>query len=604
MTDGAAKTFNPRAWAFNLEYYADYDPVLPYLRLDRLARWQFKGARENNDPNPIEKDGGTTSCVFAWGDAAFGQYLGKTFVLRHTLPSGYKVSFRGAVETTGKDGSDVLFSIKELGNWEVVIKGPKGRLPDGFELQIFRQDWQHLVDDTSRKDTDAEKVFNPDYLRLMKEDRPYLLRMMKPQGTEDRDFREVADMPTLAERTYIRGMPLEAMVALCNYVKTGLYFCQWHRSEDDLIRHCAEYIRDNLSPELPVVIEHYNEIWNSLYKHKDYFGALGVRRIGERGPGSLSGEQGERTFRATGNDRSLRRIFRKHDTLSVGDHYYYMGKLSENQASRNSVKTHNKWNLIEATVEDAPWYYVQGFQKALQVGWITTATNTAVIWSDVFASKNQRDRLTCALGTQGGGHFLTNALMESKWWRGQSDYRDPHDTFDAVVVNPYIGSTFLAPNALTRQTLETAMGQSQQEFNRVLAQICLGTHPDRAVNDDAYRRLNIPRLADDLKGQREVIGDLKLQSYEGGVHITHRGISKVKTFSRAFEAFLQSPEAEQVFAAWAKLHEDHMDGPIMQFHWMGGWGQGQHYAMRTGYDFPDDSRIRALRSAAERPIWW
>ena len=605
MSSEPTKTFDPRNWAFNLESYTDYETAMPYLRMDRLARWNIRKPRLNNDPAPIEKTGGVTSCLYAWGDPAFAPYINKRYVLRLSGASKYKVRFSGSARQIKASKDRIVFAVNKPGVWKILFKGPKGPVPNDFDIQIVKEEWEHLLDDASVPDTDARKIFSPDFLNQLQEDRPQSLRFMKPQSTEDQDIRKVSQLVTLEDRTWFKGMPLEAMVALCNHVKTGFYFCQWHRSGDDLIRHCADYVARHLSPELPVVIEHYNEIWNGLYSFKDYFGAVGVRRIGKRGDGKAFADKGGRRIRIAGGSRSLKRIFKENDTIAIGGRYYYLGKPDDNKATFDTVQTHNRWNLIEEDVRGADWYYCNGFQDALHAGWIVTASNTAQIWAGIFDKAGQRQRLTCALGAQIGAAFQTAKLLESEWWKGAGDYSDPRKTFDAVVVNPYIGATFLNPDSQTRKVLDAALSESQAKFNMVLAQLCLGTHRDKTLNEEAFRRLNIPRLAEMMRQQREMIGSLRLMSYEGGTHITHRGMKNADAYMAAFSAFLQSSEAEQVFEAWAQLHVEHLDGPIMQFHWMGRHESAkQHYAMRTNYDYRDDGRIRALRRVADQPKWW
>ena len=192
MSSEPTKTFDPRNWAFNLESYTDYETAMPYLRMDRLARWNIRKPRLNNDPAPIEKTGGVTSCLYAWGDPAFAPYINKRYVLRLSGASKYKVRFSGSARQIKASKDRIVFAVNKPGVWKILFKGPKGPVPNDFDIQIVKEEWEHLLDDASVPDTDARKIFSPDFLNQLQEDRPQSLRFMKPQSTEDQDIRKRA----------------------------------------------------------------------------------------------------------------------------------------------------------------------------------------------------------------------------------------------------------------------------------------------------------------------------------------------------------------------------------------------------------------------------
>jgi hypothetical protein len=142
-------------------------------------------------------------------------------------------------------------------------------------------------------------VFNPDYLRVLKDFRT--LRMMNfMEASPRKDACPSADPAKttclLQERTWAQrakmedavwggsyltpalqryGVPLEVMVALANQLNVNPWFTMPHNANDDYVSQFATYVRDNLKPNLKAHIEYSNETWNG-----DYLAGLYVRNRG------------------------------------------------------------------------------------------------------------------------------------------------------------------------------------------------------------------------------------------------------------------------------------------------------------------------------------
>lgn len=58
------------------------------------------------------------------------------------------------------------------------------------------------------------------------------------------------------------GMPVGDVVDLCNTLRCGLWYSFPHLASDQYCRDAAAFIRDTLAPDLPVIIEFSNEVWN------------------------------------------------------------------------------------------------------------------------------------------------------------------------------------------------------------------------------------------------------------------------------------------------------------------------------------------------------
>ncbi len=62
------------------------------------------------------------------------------------------------------------------------------------------------------------------------------------------------------------GVALEYMVALVNQARIDPWFSIPWNGDDDYVRRFAEYVRDNVSPDLKIYVEVSNEVWNWVFK--------------------------------------------------------------------------------------------------------------------------------------------------------------------------------------------------------------------------------------------------------------------------------------------------------------------------------------------------
>ncbi|MDD5393863.1 MAG: membrane protein insertion efficiency factor YidD [Thiothrix sp.] len=145
-------------------------------------------------------------------------------------------------------------------------------------------------------------VFNPDYLRFMKDFRVIrMMNLMEASPSKNactgltgnaystcllQDFtwaqRAQMDAATwggstntpLLER-YGRGVPLEVAVELANQLNAHPWFNIPHNATDDYVTRFADYVEKHLKHELKAHIEYTNEAWNPIF-----WGSLYVRKKG------------------------------------------------------------------------------------------------------------------------------------------------------------------------------------------------------------------------------------------------------------------------------------------------------------------------------------
>jgi len=67
-----------------------------------------------------------------------------------------------------------------------------------------------------------------------------------------------------------RGVPLEAMIDLCNRLKANAWICVPHKASDDYVTQFAALVKQLLDPSLKVYIEYSNEVWNNQFPQNAY----------------------------------------------------------------------------------------------------------------------------------------------------------------------------------------------------------------------------------------------------------------------------------------------------------------------------------------------
>lgn len=123
-------------------------------------------------------------------------------------------------------------------------------------------------------------IFNPDYLNYMKSFK--VIRFMNMAGITRNPIKEWARRPKMSKSTWggkptVRGAPLEIMVALANKNNSDAWFSLPHAANDDYIRKFAQYVRDNLKPDLKAYIEYTNEAWNTIFSQAHYMKDMGLK---------------------------------------------------------------------------------------------------------------------------------------------------------------------------------------------------------------------------------------------------------------------------------------------------------------------------------------
>lgn len=164
------------------------------------------------------------------------------------------------------------------------------------------------------KDDRNAIVFNPDYLKFMKDFNT--IRMMNLMATspgrsscsdgsnpggliyscvtnptiwEDRAQLEHAawggsGKTSLSTEHYVtntiarNGVPVEVIIELANQLDINPWINIPHAADDDYISHFAEYVHQNLNENLRVYLEYSNEVWNSSFIGFHYAQIKGIEQ--------------------------------------------------------------------------------------------------------------------------------------------------------------------------------------------------------------------------------------------------------------------------------------------------------------------------------------
>lgn len=111
--------------------------------------------------------------------------------------------------------------------------------------------------------------FNPDY--LSKIDPFSTFRFMDWMETNNSTQTNWSDRPTLNSSTWMKqGAPVEIMVQLANVTQSNAWFTMPAQATDEYVRNFAQYVKENLNPNLKVYVEYSNEVWNMQFEQSKW----------------------------------------------------------------------------------------------------------------------------------------------------------------------------------------------------------------------------------------------------------------------------------------------------------------------------------------------
>ena len=141
------------------------------------------------------------------------------------------------------------------------------------DVSIVREDLVDLYE--------AGAIFEPGFIDLIDDHR--VIRFMDLQGTNwstQVNFEDMTHFDYFSwgglDNSNKSGTPLSVMVDLANQIGADPWFNIPHQATDDYIRQFAEYVRDNLDPNLTAHFEYSNEVWNFIFEQTHWANAAGL----------------------------------------------------------------------------------------------------------------------------------------------------------------------------------------------------------------------------------------------------------------------------------------------------------------------------------------
>ncbi len=371
--------------------------------------------------------------------------------------------------------------------------------------------------------------FNPDWLALL--DGMTVLRFMDWMATNGSTQSTWAERPRVSDMTYARkGVPVEVMIDLANTVGADPWVNMPHLADDDYVRRFATAMRDGLNPDLRVMVEFSNEVWNWQFTQTAWADAQATERWGVADAG-----------------------YQYYGMRAAEVARMWSSILPEDRLI-NVVSTQTGWLGLEDPILNAPLFTGEAPDNA--------APHTAF---DAYAVSGYFGGI---LGTEADAETVRGWLADSLAMARDAAARLPEDERAAHIA----AHRFDHASALA---------------GRDLLDGSVSGHPDAALPDLT------DRLWPYHKGVADRYG-LELVIYEGGSHVVGIGAMVDDAAMTDFLIhFNYTPEMaalyERLLAAWADLDAGvftHYSDVYAPTKW-GSWGARRHL-------LDDNPRWRAL----------
>lgn len=265
----------------NLAQVNDWSPEMPFIDLFSASkqwltqnkyRWDTReNYRLNLDENgylkslrPINGGGTSYKYVGTLINNDVGSYLPGQYVVLYdgegTIEYEKDAKKNVTASTPGRDVIDVAPTNSGI-YLKITSTDPKNT---GNYLRNIR-----MVPKIAEENF-ASDIFNPIFLQRFKNFKT--LRFIDWMRTNDSNQVNWSDRPRPDDYNYSsdKGVPVEIMVALANKSNTDPWFCMPHQATDEYVRNFANYVKNNLNPNLKVYVEYTNEAWNSVFGQMNY----------------------------------------------------------------------------------------------------------------------------------------------------------------------------------------------------------------------------------------------------------------------------------------------------------------------------------------------
>ena len=268
----------------NLHRLADWSPQLPFLDAFKSSRaWitQNWGITQNEEGQyeyvwnteesaqlDLDENGWLKSLPAPEDDPEYtsvgtlmfrdvGSYPGGKYVVLYegegTIEYALDAQKDESASTPGRDVIEVTPS--NAGIWLRITSTDPDHTGDYLRnIRVVPEKYEYAT----------SQVFNPDFLEKIQ---PFnALRFMDWMATNNSNQGEWSQRP-VPDSSIFSGeiASLEIMVELANRTDTDPWFTLPHMATDEYVTNFAQYVKDNLDPDLQVYVEYSNEVWNNQF---------------------------------------------------------------------------------------------------------------------------------------------------------------------------------------------------------------------------------------------------------------------------------------------------------------------------------------------------
>jgi len=212
--------------------------------------------------------------------------------------------------------------------------------------------------------------FNPDFLENVRGMES--LRFMDWAETNNSQQKVWSDRPQVNDATYAGdGVPLELMVQLANQMQIDPWFTIPHQADDAYIRNFAQYVKENLDPNLKVYVEYSNEVWNWQFQQTRYAQEQGQALFPNQGSSDFDRNRLFFAKRTTDVTRTWDEVFGADKERVIG----VLGAQAANPGTASSALNYIRsqgWTMEQAgidTISIAPYFggYLGGASREAEI---------------------------------------------------------------------------------------------------------------------------------------------------------------------------------------------------------------------------------------------
>ena len=291
----------------NLHRLADWSPQLPFLNGFKSARqWLTQDINVTTNENggfvntwntgefadlDLDRNGWVKSLPEPEDDPEYssvgtilyrdvGQYPGGEYVVLYEGEGTLKYSFDAqkdeAASTPGRDVINV--DPTNAGIWLRITETDPNDTGDYLrDIKIMPAEYEYA----------DNQIFNPTFLEKIQ---PFnTLRFMDWMATNNSTQGEWDNRPTPESAVFSGEIAsVESMVELANRTDTDPWFTMPHQATDEYITNFANYVKENLDPQLQIYLEYSNEVWNLDFDQGGWVEEQGINEFSNSNVGDFA----------------------------------------------------------------------------------------------------------------------------------------------------------------------------------------------------------------------------------------------------------------------------------------------------------------------------